>query len=243
MIDKIASFCGGLKNKTILDVGCDLEGKLVQQLASIRAKEVIGLNLAVQDRELSPNARLESGDIRHTSYADDYFDNIVSVSAFEHIHDLETAIQEMHRILKPGGTLYAIFGPIWSGICGHHLWFEHRSKLYNYWNVILPPFCHLLMNSSALLRFCQNYYPQDLSSQIVQYVDGCPDQNRLFYEDYEHLIRSSKFKVLLFKGYDNPEMNKLYFPLISQDTLNILYLRYPNHSNCFYNGIEMVLKK
>jgi hypothetical protein len=32
-----------------------------------------------------------------------------------------------------------------SGSYGHHLWVTHGGRLYNYWNVILPPYCHLLL--------------------------------------------------------------------------------------------------
>lgn len=38
-------------------------------------------------------------------YADQYFDRIVAVHVLEHLPDLPRAIDQMHRVLKPGGLL------------------------------------------------------------------------------------------------------------------------------------------
>ena len=141
-----SDFCGGFSGKKILDVGCDLDGKLITEIQEkYQPAEVIGMNLAAEKRELSQHCRMEPGDIRQTHYSDNYFDVIVSASAFEHVHRFDLAMREMYRILKPGGFLYAGFGPIWSTCYGHHMWFIHQDQLINYWNVILPAYCHLLM--------------------------------------------------------------------------------------------------
>jgi len=237
-----AEFCGGFAGKDILDVGCDLDGKLITEIHDkYQPNNVIGTNLAAQPKQLFPNCRMESGDIRHCRYADNTFDIIVSASAFEHIHQLDLALQEMHRILKPGGFVYAGFGPIWSTCYGHHLWFVHNGQLVNYWNTILPAFCHLLMTPQELFDHCVGQHGQSLAEAIVQYVLFSKDQNHLFYEDYQHIIERSKFDSLFFKGYDHRELRALY--TITQETLDALRDKYPRNRHFLYDGIMILLRK
>jgi len=237
-----ADFCGGFAGKKILDVGCDLDGKLITEIHDkYQPLEVIGINLAAEPKQLSPNCRMEAGNIRHTRYSDNTFDVIVSASAFEHIHQLDLALQEIYRILKPGGFVYAGFGPIWSTCYGHHLWFVHQGQLINYWNTILPAYCHLLMTPQQLFDHCVGQYGQALSEAIVQYVFFSKDQNQLFYEDYEHIIERSRFDVLYFKGYDYRELRALY--PITGETLDALRYQYPRNRNFLYDGIMILLRK
>jgi ubiquinone/menaquinone biosynthesis C-methylase UbiE len=237
-----SDFCGSFAGKKILDVGCDLEGKLITEIRNkYRPLEVVGINLAAENRELFPNCRMETGDIRGTQYSDGYFDIIVSASAFEHIHNFELAVREMHRILKPAGFIYAGFGPIWSTCYGHHMWFLHQGQLYNYWNVILPAFCHLLMTPDELFEYCRKAYNQELSEMIVSYVFHSPHQNHLFYEDYEQIIGNSRFDVLFFKGYDHRELRALY--TITSQTIDNLRHKYPRNRHFLYDGIMMLLRK
>ena len=44
-------------------------------------------------------------DGRRTPFADDEFDCVVIVDYLEHIHEDREFIEELHRIIKPGGTL------------------------------------------------------------------------------------------------------------------------------------------
>jgi SAM-dependent methyltransferase len=48
------------------------------------------------------------------------FDFILCKDSFEHIMDLEDALAEMARRLKPGGRIYAGFGPLYKSPFGHH---------------------------------------------------------------------------------------------------------------------------
>ena len=44
-------------------------------------------------------------DLTHLSFEDNSFDIIMSFDCLEHILDFESAIQQMHRVLKPGGRI------------------------------------------------------------------------------------------------------------------------------------------
>jgi len=236
---------GGFENKVVLDVGTDLPGTLAGFVAKRFApREIIGINPAATDRTIAPNARLEKGDILHTRFPDAYFDLIFSSSAFEHITGLDRGLAEMHRILKPGGFLFSHFGPIWSTSYGHHMWVTHKGRLYTYWDIILPPFSHLLMPAAEIESLLiDRKYDRELSRIVGEYVTSSPEQNQLFFEDYEELVARSDFEAVFFKGYDHPEMAAIYNAHVDAALLDRLKAAYPGRKNFSYDGITMLLRK
>lgn len=58
------------------------------------------------------HADIKQGDALELPFADGEFDRIVAAEVLEHIHDDVTAIKELVRVLRPGGTL-AISVPRW----------------------------------------------------------------------------------------------------------------------------------
>jgi ubiquinone/menaquinone biosynthesis C-methylase UbiE len=244
ILKSISAHINGFSGKKVLDVGSDLNGNLIRQITTdFNAKETVGLNLVVPNKELLPSCRLESGDIRKTSYEDHYFDMIISMSAFEHIQDFDIALAEMYRILKPGGYLYSHFGPIWSTSYGHHLWLNHQNQIYTYWNCILPPYCHLLMNPQTLSLLLQQKYSFQTSEAISKFVFFSEHQNQLMFEDYLHFFQNSKFDIIFFKGYDVPQIRQIYNLYITSDILKKLKSKYPCCSNFMYDGIATLLCK
>lgn len=236
---------GGFRDKVVLDVGTDLQGTLVRLLAGKFApREMVGINLAVETRSFSPAARVERCDVRNMPYPADHFDVIISSSAFEHITGLEQGLAEMHRVLKPGGTLFSHFGPIWSTSYGHHLWTTHRGRVYTYWDVILPPFCHLLMTKEEIDAWLQaRGHDPELSDTLSTYVTGSEEQNRLFFEDYEEMFGRSAFEIRLFKGYDHPTLAPVYNRLMTGEILEALKHRHPDRRHFFYDGITTLMRK
>lgn len=241
--DSLNSFLGGIQDKIILDVGCDTAGALINAISNrYHPAEVWGINPAANTTEFSRNCKIVKSDIRCAPFPDNYFDCIVSISAFEHIQDLKIALGEMFRVLKPGGILYSHFGPIWSSSYGHHLACVHNDKIYSYWNTFLPPFCHLLMTPKELLQFCKNIYSENVAAKIVEYIFQTHDKNRLLFNDYQQLIANSSFETLFFTGYTSTVLSHLYTPSNWPQILYELHKKFPN-INFRYDGIELLLKK
>jgi len=67
-------------------------------------------------------------------------DAIISLDGFEHFDDPGAVLQTMHDLLKPGGTVYASFGPTWYHPLGGHLF-------------SVFPWAHLIFSEKALLRW------------------------------------------------------------------------------------------
>jgi SAM-dependent methyltransferase len=56
-------------------------------------------------------------------FEDNFFDVILSVEVMEHVEDLDAYLNDIHRLLKPGGTF------IWTTPCGNILSVEHIYSL------------------------------------------------------------------------------------------------------------------
>lgn len=252
--EKVSSFlltsnylCGGFENKRILEVGSGV-GSLIRNMSkNFQPKEAIGIDPTSSPTIISDNCRIEKSDIRNSSFESGYFDVIISNFAFEHILNLDVALSEMYRLLKKGGYLYAQWGPIWSAPHGHHLWYTSPKNLktYNYYNVILPPFCHLLMQPDELLVILKEKFKftEETNSGIIDFIYNSNDQNRLFYEDYEKIINESKFKILFLKGNSSERLVNMYQNKIQPNVFEQLNFKYPDHKNFMHNGMITLLRK
>lgn len=98
----------------MLDCGCG-PGTITIGLASLVAPgEVIGIDMAQAQldraraaaaQEGVKNVRFEIGDVCALTYADASFDVVTSHSLLEHLPNPLLALQEMARVLRPGGYL------------------------------------------------------------------------------------------------------------------------------------------
>lgn len=237
---------GSLKGKRVLDIGCDYLGNLLREMVLLEGvQEAVGLNPILEPFAYNSQLRVEALDAANTGYANEYFDLVLSSAAFEHVNNLSEVLQESWRILKPGGYLYTQFGPIWSGKFGHHLWTIVEGQLWNYHNVKLPPFAHLIMTEEAVREYCRNHSSMS-DSQIhilVDYVFHSPEQNQLMYEDYEEIIFASPFEVLNFSGIYDPTLGKEYADRMQPETLHALRKRFPHAHGFMYDGINCLLYK
>lgn len=69
---------------------------------------------------------------------DESVDVIGSDAVFEHLRNLPEVLREFHRILRPGGVLYATFGPLWYCWGGDHF-SGHDDILTGYNHLLLEP--------------------------------------------------------------------------------------------------------
>ncbi len=94
----------------VLDVGCGT-GALLYRLASSSPKaRLVGLDLvpemlAIARRRLPSGLELREGSAEQLPFEDEQFDLVVSCNMFHYIRHPKRAIQEMLRVLRPGGQL------------------------------------------------------------------------------------------------------------------------------------------
>ena len=98
------------KEKTVLEIGCGMGTDLLQ-FARAGAR-VTGMDLTPRSIEITRarfalygcSAQLEVGDAETLSLADSSFDLVYSHGVLHHTPDTQRAIDEVYRVLKPGGT-------------------------------------------------------------------------------------------------------------------------------------------
>jgi 2-polyprenyl-3-methyl-5-hydroxy-6-metoxy-1,4-benzoquinol methylase len=92
----------------LLDVGCG-EGLSLHVLSrvgwQVEGQDVDAQALAVTARR---GIRVKQGQLADCGYADGTFDAVTMSHVIEHVHDAEALLREIHRILRPGGTLVSI---------------------------------------------------------------------------------------------------------------------------------------
>jgi SAM-dependent methyltransferase len=77
-------------------------------------------------------------------FKDSSFDIVASDAVFEHLQNMNDVLRELKRILRPGGIIYATFGPMWYSWGGdHYSGFDKLEAGYN----------HLLLEREELDRY------------------------------------------------------------------------------------------
>jgi 2-polyprenyl-3-methyl-5-hydroxy-6-metoxy-1,4-benzoquinol methylase len=73
-------------------------------------------------------------------HEDNKFDVVVTFDVLEHVADPRRSLAELHRVLKPTGTLFAVF-PLYRGMLSHHLDY-----------LTLVPGLHLIFQPQRIMR-------------------------------------------------------------------------------------------
>ncbi|EEQ99041.1 3-demethylubiquinone-9 3-methyltransferase, putative [Perkinsus marinus ATCC 50983] len=94
-----------------LDVGCG-GGLLTEDMASTYGYNITGIDISEaslrQAREHGrhiPNLHYQVGSAYDIPFPDDSFDGVIISEVLDHLMDLRKAIQEIYRVLKPGGVV------------------------------------------------------------------------------------------------------------------------------------------
>lgn len=101
---------GGLQGRRLLDVGSGNGAQTVRILdrfQEVVALDVVAAHLSELEAHLPPGAAcrtvLYDGD--RMPFEDASFDAVLSIETLEHVRDERRTLDEMHRVLEPGGTL------------------------------------------------------------------------------------------------------------------------------------------
>ena len=93
----------------VLELGCGT-GYFTRELARLGA-DVIAIDVSPELLEIAkancsmPNVRYEIQDASALSYSSAVFDSVVGSSVLHHL-EIKEALQEIYRVLKPGGAIY-----------------------------------------------------------------------------------------------------------------------------------------
>lgn len=235
-----------VKDKVVLEVGAE-DANTLHALEKQGMRYGIGINNWLWEYEeenvfrVTDHIILGHGDINSLPIEDNSFDVIISVAAFEHILNLEKALQEMYRLLKPGGVIFTMFAPIWSNpFVGHHLWFENKGNGYRFneedsYRHLIKPGEHLLYDKAEMKNILEQRCDSQLAEQLIYELYDTYVINRYTYADYRRFIANSGFKIISFKKY--------WETLVDQALLEKLQQKHGCLIDFCYAGLELLLQK
>ncbi|MBF0122199.1 MAG: class I SAM-dependent methyltransferase [Candidatus Omnitrophica bacterium] len=102
----------GIQNMRMLDIGCG--PGFWQRTLSARAKQYSGIDISPKSIELACRSqeifglqgKLAVGNAEGLSFPDETFDYVLSEGVIHHTPDTARCVQEIHRVLKPGGMAH-----------------------------------------------------------------------------------------------------------------------------------------
>ena len=115
-------FGGVSDGDRVIDVGCGT-GSLtfvVPQIANVAAVTGVDMTAAFvqfgRARNADPRVIFETADARSLPFDDNSFDRAFSMLVLQFIPDVERAVDEMRRVVRPGGTVTAAVWDDYSGL-------------------------------------------------------------------------------------------------------------------------------
>jgi ubiquinone/menaquinone biosynthesis C-methylase UbiE len=108
-VQVLLRFFGDLTDKQVLDVGCG-KGRFARVLQEQNpCAEIWGLDISEEMLRFVPaGIHTKAGSMTELPFADSTFDFVYATESLEHAVDIERAVNEMCRVVKPGGKLAII---------------------------------------------------------------------------------------------------------------------------------------
>lgn len=122
----------------------------------------------------------------HSFLASNTIDLCASDAVFEHCKDLKSVLLESFRVLKPHGSLYATYGPLWFSAGGDH--FSGRGGLKNAYN-------HILMDSVEYTNYYRHHLQNNESFQSGGRYIELDLFSKLTTLKYYNLFRETGFTI------------------------------------------------
>jgi hypothetical protein len=209
----------GAKEWISVDIIEEGSYQLEQQGSHYRTEGINDLKLASQligsRSYLILNGKIEDA----TDLSSSYFDVVVSITSFEHILAIPSALATMQHVKTSQAYVFSYHGPIWSSYCGHHVWVDDEIHFNNH--AAIPAFDHLLCDPPEMFEKLIKRYDRKRAEQAVLQIYHLPRINRLFYEDYCAYFTLANFSAIETTAYGRT--------LVEDAVQTALEQRHPGH--------------
>lgn len=182
------------KDKDVLDIGCGPGGKSLYY-ASLGAKSVTGIEIVgrykeeaealAKDLGLEDKFRFVEGDASKMPFDDGSFDTVIMNDAMEHVDKPAEVLEEINRVLAPGGRLYVNFPPY------YHPYGAHLS------DVLGTPWIHMIFGEETLAAVYKEEV-KDLvdGDQRIDFRIGKDASGRDYFKYINHMTIKRFEKIL-----------------------------------------------
>jgi len=201
MIAVLSDFLNSdLKSLSVLDI-CSSTGIIANYLSKYFGK-VVGIDIDEAAVKFSNNSHKKDNlefiksDSMAMEFQESEFDVAICAQVYEHVPDANKLIQEIYRVLKPGGICYFA--------AGNRLNINEAHYNLPFLSVIPRPLAHIYIKAAGKADF---YYEKHLSYwglkslvrsfKIVDYTKNIIENPHLFYADY--MIQKGSKKASLAK--------------------------------------------
>lgn len=200
------------KDKNILDCGFGGTGWAVELFARSGAKKVTGIDLnpkwveriGMRLHKYKDVLDLRAGTVLDLPFEDNTFDYVHSHGVMHHTTDWKKGVQEMTRVVKPGGTIYLMlygkFAPVGKLI---HFSYRTAGKIIPYsWTSAFVKKTGIYRDHEISLLDAM-YVPieEHLSpKEIREYLEFCGMKDIRFFESAKWKKRKFYSSPLMFGG-------------------------------------------
>ena len=89
----------------VLDLGCGFNGKLLKKIEE-KISLGVGIDISVNSQNKSSKIKLIAHDLNYPlPFPENEFDVVTSLANLEHLESPQKSLEEIFRVLKPGGIL------------------------------------------------------------------------------------------------------------------------------------------
>lgn len=218
-----AQFWDQIRGKTVLDFGCGY-GEYVLAMAAKEVGAAIGVdilkNALLGERKAKELGLTNTKFIIGSSHSipSNSIDVITSHDAFEHFENPASILDEMVRLVKPGGLIYIKFGPTWMSPWGRHMSGTFRKD---------RPWIHLIFPEKSIMRVHSVYHNEE--ELLERYAQRAGGLNQMTVKRCYQLVQA------------NPNISVEHFEVIMLYGLNLLK-PFPFLNELFSNAVSMRLK-
>ncbi len=108
-LQRVLSFYSGMLKGKVLDAGCG-DGFFSNQLTCCdEVKDITGIDISEKAVEMAlekyPKTQFRQASLNKIPFENASFDSIVMVEVIEHLVDIDGTLEDLSRVLKPGGLL------------------------------------------------------------------------------------------------------------------------------------------
>lgn len=188
-IRSIIAHVAGRRNGTdvCLELGCwDAMVSCALQQAGKTTTAIDFRTDGFDPRALEQGVALSQMDAASLAFRDEHFDFVFSYDAFEHFTNPEEALKEAIRVVRTGGYIYLVFGPLYTSPYGLH---AYRS--------ITVPYCQFLFPKEMLRDFSRSRGLEEIDFNQV---------NGWSLKDYRALwnTHSSRLQKIQYREIPDP---------------------------------------